>query len=219
MAMKMIRIAVVFCVVANALDHSAEDHVIVDCDPAGLTWSGLDVDDDLAILSLLAAADGCGEEVANSVTPISPIKILGITTCAGNAPQRHTFADASFLVRRLNLPSHTNQRIPVVQGASWWPPFASTWRSRTPTDASRFIVETVMDSPPRSVTVLALGPLTNVAQALQSENMIADRLKRIVIMGGDLSPTHLDLNFLSDAHAANIVLGANARKTLVPVQV
>ena len=28
-------------------------------DPAGLTWSGLDVDDDLALLALLAAAAGC----------------------------------------------------------------------------------------------------------------------------------------------------------------
>jgi len=34
-------------------------------------------------------------------------------------------------------------------------------------------------------------------------------------MGGDLDPSHLDLNFLSDVYAANIVLAADVAKTLV----
>ena len=34
-------------------------------------------------------------------------------------------------------------------------------------------------------------------------------------MGGDLEPSHLDLNMLSDPHAANIVLAADVPKTLV----
>jgi hypothetical protein len=39
--------------------HEEEIKLIIDADPAGLTWSGLDVDDDLALLALLAVAAGC----------------------------------------------------------------------------------------------------------------------------------------------------------------
>jgi len=162
------------------------------------------VDDDLALLALLAAASGC--KLA------SKVRILGVTTVAGNSLQRQTFADALYIAQRVN------RSLPVVQGASWWPPFATSWRPRGSSSASRFIVQTVMNEAPNTVTLLALGPLTNVAAALVSEPRIAGRLKRIVMMGGDLDPAHLDLNMLSDRDAASQVLSANVVKLLVPVQ-
>jgi inosine-uridine nucleoside N-ribohydrolase len=163
------------------------------------------VDDDLALLVLLAAAAGCRPAE-------SKVNILGVTTVAGNALQRHTFADA------LHISQRVNRSLPVLQGAAWWPPFATSWRPRGPSAASRFIVQTVLKEAPNSVTLLALGPLTNVAAALASEPQLAGRLKRIVIMGGDLDPDHLDLNMLSDLEAAYQVLCANVAKLLVPVQ-
>lgn len=189
-------------------DVAADDleNLIVDTDPAGFTWSGLDVDDDLAILALVAAASGC-----NPSSEVN-IKILGFTTVAGNGPQRHTFSDASYICRRLNL------TFPVLRGAAWWPPSADSIRPRLPTEASDFIVTTVMNASPKSVTLLALGPLTNVDAALTTEPLLAGLLKRVVIIGGDMRPDHLDLNLLSDIEAANRVLDSNVPKLLVPVQ-
>jgi len=63
-----------------------------------------------------------------------------------------------------------------------------------------------------------LGPLTNLATALITNAAVQDRLKQIVIMGGDLEPSHLDLNFVTDPRAANMVLTSRTPKILVPVQ-
>eukprot|EP00656_Telonema_subtile_P045191 TRINITY_DN5144_c0_g1_i1.p2 TRINITY_DN5144_c0_g1~~TRINITY_DN5144_c0_g1_i1.p2 ORF type:complete len:100 (-),score=22.42 TRINITY_DN5144_c0_g1_i1:18-317(-) len=55
--------------------------------------------------------------------------------------------------------------------------------------------------------MLTLGPLSNVARALELEPRIAERLVRIVIMGGELSgTTGLDLNFAMDRPAVNAVM-------------
>jgi hypothetical protein len=192
--------------VATLSPENEEHVVIIDTDPAGHSWSGLDVDDDMALLALVAAASGCRSS--------SKFSIAGITTVAGNGPQRHTFADAAYITRRLNL------SVPVVRGAAWWPPGLDSWRSQANrrSEASAFIVKTVLNSAPGTVTVLCLGPLTNMAAALDSEPLLVGRLRRIVIMGGDLEPLHLDLNMLSDRYAANRVLRADLEKRLVPVQ-
>ena len=150
----------------------AEELVILDCDPTGLSWSGLDVDDDLALLALVASASGCNPQQPAA----SKIRVVGVTTVAGNGPQRHTHEDASYLMRRLNL------SIPVLRGAAWWPPPLDSWRPRGKSAASDFIVKTVLQNADKRVTVLALGPLSNVAAALDSEPTLAGRLRRVIIM-------------------------------------
>jgi len=137
---------------------------------------------------------------------------ITLAQVAGNGPQRHTYADASYVCRRLNL------SLPVLRGAAWWPPSTDSIRPRGRTEASDFIVTTVMRASPKTITLLALGPLTNVAAALAAEPLLEERLKRVVIMGGDLRPDHLDLNLLSDVEAANRVLECRVPKLLVPVQ-
>ncbi len=51
--------------------------------------------------------------------------------------------------------------------------------------ATRLIVETLMNSRQR-ITLVPIGPLTNIALALRSEPRIQDRIQRIVLMGGRL---------------------------------
>ena len=50
-------------------------------------------------------------------------------------------------------------------------------------EMSPFIVDTVM-SRPGEVTLIAIGPLTNIAQAIRAEPEFAANVKRLVIMGG-----------------------------------
>ena len=47
-----------------------------------------------------------------------------------------------------------------------------------------FIVETLMREATSTVTLCAIGPLTNIALAIEKQPAIADRIERIVLMGG-----------------------------------
>ena len=83
---------------------------------------------------------------------------------------------------------------------------------------------------PQPVTIVALGPLTNLAEALLAQPALAGRIARIVIMGGawrvpgnieTLSPKsdnpHAEWNIFCDPYAADVVLRCGAPITLVPL--
>src|SRR5688572_30192407 len=75
-----------------------------------------------------------------------------------------------------------------------------------------FLIEQIMKSP-GEITLLAIGPLTNVALALRQEPRLVEALKEIIIMGGSLryegNTTALaEFNTYVDPHAAQIVYHA-----------
>lgn len=87
------------------------------------------------------------------------------------------------------------------------------------------LIETVL-AQPGAVTVLAIGPLTNLAVALTREPRLAGAVKRIVIMGGlvqrrldQLDMGYVEHNIRCDPEAASIVLRSGAPITLVPLDV
>jgi pyrimidine-specific ribonucleoside hydrolase len=88
------------------------------------------------------------------------------------------------------------------------------------------LAETIAGSD-RPVTILATGPLTNLAQVLDADPQLADGIARIVIMGGavdvdgnataDGSPAPAEWNFAADPAAAAMVLASGVPITLVPL--
>jgi inosine-uridine nucleoside N-ribohydrolase len=86
--------------------------------------------------------------------------------------------------------------------------------------AAEFIVRTVMDNP-GEITLVVLGPMTNIALALALEPELHNNVRRVVAMGGvlavmgNVSPV-ASANILGDAHAADIVLGTDWDVILVP---
>jgi len=76
----------------------------------------------------------------------------------------------------------------------------------------------------RDLTVIALGPLTNVARAIQLSPATMQQLGRLVIMGGaigvpgNVSPV-AEFNIFVDPHAADVVFRAGLPITLVPLDV
>ena len=92
-----------------------------------------------------------------------------------------------------------------------------------PVRAADLIVE-LAESGDERLTVIALGPLTNVARALRKSPRLAGRLERIVVMGGAVeSPgnvtSHAEFNTYNDPMAAAEVLDSGAPVTLVPLDV
>jgi purine nucleosidase len=97
----------------------------------------------------------------------------------------------------------------------------------SPQPAAGLIVDTVM-AHPRQITLVAIGPLTNVALALRREPRLAENLAGLVLMGGVVGGTHAlhlpwtEHNFRSDPEAAQIalrVVPAGAPVTIVPLDV
>ena len=92
------------------------------------------------------------------------------------------------------------------------------------------LLTSAMQSSPEKVVLVTLGPLTNVAEALQATPSLVNKLKMIYIMGGAVEvPGNIavsgvgidnkvaEWNIYVDPHAANIVFKSGAPITLVPL--
>ena len=86
-----------------------------------------------------------------------------------------------------------------------------------------FLIDQILSNP-GEMTVVAIGPLTNVALAIRREPRIVSLLKELIIMGGAIrhegNQTALaEFNTYVDPHAAHIVYHAGIPTTLVPLDV
>jgi inosine-uridine nucleoside N-ribohydrolase len=179
--------------------------ILIDTDPG--------IDDAMAVFYALASPE---------------LQVVGLTTVFGNA---HTPVCTQNALRLLEIADRID--IPVAEGAH--APMAMPFRG--PADfvhgtdgqgniddiapqvtaiaasATQFIVDTVMAAPGQ-ITLVPIGPLTNIALALQAEPALAANLAGIVLMGGNAfcggnaSPA-AEANILSDPEAADIVFGAD----------
>ena len=76
--------------------------------------------------------------------------------------------------------------------------------------AADFLVRVLRESPPGTITLCPLGPLTNVALALQRAPEVAGRIREIVLMGGGFSEggnttPAAEFNIYVDPQAADLV--------------
>ncbi|MCK6449831.1 MAG: nucleoside hydrolase [Alphaproteobacteria bacterium] len=186
--------------------------IILDCDPGQ--------DDAVAMLLALASPE---------------LDVLGVSTVAGNVPLPLTKQNA-LVVRELagpaDVPILAGAERPLrralvtaeeVHGASGLdgvdlpPPH----RTVDPRPAAAFIVEQVMAHPPGTVTLVPVGPLTNVAEAMRQEPRLARRLRGIVLMGGAIGVGNTtpaaEFNIFVDPEAAAIVFASGADLTMLPL--
>jgi inosine-uridine nucleoside N-ribohydrolase len=102
----------------------------------------------------------------------------------------------------------------------------------SPLSAVELLIQQIRESP-RKVVLFAIGPLTNVAEAMQQHPEIGDNIERIVIMGGavnvagNITPSGFkkvdnhtaEWNIYCDPYAAALVFASGAPITLVPLDV
>jgi len=86
-----------------------------------------------------------------------------------------------------------------------------------------FLIEKIM-SQPGEITLVAIGPLTNVALAIRQEPRLVHAVKEMIIMGGAIrhegNTTALaEFNAYVDPHAAHMVFHSGMPMTLVPLDV
>jgi purine nucleosidase len=88
---------------------------------------------------------------------------------------------------------------------------------------SDFLIEKILSNP-GEITLVAVGPLTNVALAIRKEPRVVNALKELIIMGGAIrhegNQTALaEFNTYVDPHAAHVVFHSGIPTTLVPLDV
>ncbi len=178
---------------------------------------GSDIDDALALTYLL-----CQPECA----------LLGVTTVTGQPEVRASLAEA--LCRAAgqgDVPIHVGAAKPLLlpvrqpdvpQAAA----LTAQWPHRTfggENTAAEFMRRTICERP-GEVTLLAIGPLTNIALLFALDRGIPALLRRVVLMGGQYyrrAPGRgvAEWNILNDPHAAAIVFGADVPLTAVGLDV
>ena len=198
--------------------------VIIDCDPGnGIT--GANVDDGLAI-ALALGSPGLSVEL--------------ITTVAGNTPSETGFNVAKDLVEQLglNVPVRKGADRALVEPPEPWREaldkrvhqahLAHLWQGvrqpqafTAPDEEAADAIGRLICANPGKITLVAIGPLTNVARALERYPQMAEAVQEIAIMGGvfALDDFIKDTNFGLDPEAAQRVLTSGATITLVPMDV
>ncbi|HEY4333972.1 MAG TPA: nucleoside hydrolase [Ilumatobacteraceae bacterium] len=187
------------------MSNPSPQRIIIDTDPG--------IDDAMAIFYALASP---------------ALDVVGLTTVFGNA---HVDVCTTNALRLLQIAGRAD--IPVAQGAAT--PLVAPYRgpvdfvhgddgqgnvhlppaefSALTIDAARFIVDMVMAAP-GELTLVPIGPLTNIALAMAIEPRLAANVAGIVLMGGSAfragnATPAAEANIFNDPEAADIVFGAD----------
>jgi len=100
-------------------------------------------------------------------------------------------------------------------------PLPETTLKKQDKNAIVWMIETVMQAEPQSISLVAVGPLSNVATAMRAEPDFAERLREIVIMGGgdrlSNASSAAEFNIWADPEAAEIVLQSGCEVTIIPL--
>jgi purine nucleosidase len=188
-------------------------HIVIDCDPGQ--------DDAIALLLALGSPD--------------KLDVLAVTTVAGNVPELVSNRNARQIleaVDRADIPVHSGSPRPLLRAFEPYHsdgsglPGVALPEPRTgaaPGHAVDAIIDAVRSNPARTVTLCALGPLTNVALALAKDPGIAELLAGIALMGGaaglgNVTPA-AEFNVITDPHAAAIVFGSGANITMFGLEI
>lgn len=163
------------------------------------------------------------------------LPIVGITGVAGNSTIRNVGRNIAYtldLLGRRDIPVFTGSSKPlkrsllqaVVHGKSGLEGAdTSDTRFRLTGDAPEKIIELVRRYP-KEITILTLGPLSNIARALRRDRAIESRIKEIVIMGGAIDVCGnknrvAEFNLFVDPEAADIVFRSSIPKVLIPIDI
>ena len=190
--------------------------IIIDTDPGQ--------DDAVAILLALASPE--------------EIEVLGITAVAGNVPLNLTKKNARIvceLAKKTDIKVFAGCDTPMkrplvtaehVHGKTGLdgPTLPDPQMPLQKQHAVDFIIETVRNNEAGTITLCPLGPLTNIATAIEKTPDIKEKVQESVLMGGapldvgHITPT-AEFNIYVDPEAAEIVFQSNIKITVLPLDV
>ncbi len=167
--------------------------------------------------------DDIDDALALSLALCSPeIELIGVTTVFGDTQKRaHLAAHILEVFRHEDIPVAAGQQMPLllrhrpsgVPQAAILDPCAPL-ATFSPFSAPELIIHAAL-AHHGNITLLCLGPLTNIATALIIEPRLFLAIKNIVMVGGTSGFPLPEWNIRSDAQAAKIVLASGIPITLL----
>jgi inosine-uridine nucleoside N-ribohydrolase len=169
------------------------------------------------------------------------VTIEAFTTVFGNGGVAVTARNAAYLAHRFGIaaPVFVGADVPLamprrvlathVHGHDGLGEtgLADGFHFDTPTEPAHAAIVRIIRANPGEISILAIGPLTNLALALAADPEIARLVREVVVMGGafgyggrrgNVSPV-AEANVANDPHAADAVLGAPWPVTMVGLDV
>jgi pyrimidine-specific ribonucleoside hydrolase len=187
--------------------------IIIDTDPG--------IDDAMAIflalrspeLKIEAITPVCGNVPLDLTLP-NALRLLEI---AGRADVPVAAGASHPLVRRLATAGHVHG-VNGLAGVEFPEPKIKPVHESAPE-----LIRRIVRDNPGEITIVAVGPLTNVALALRADPELASMIPAIAIMGGSLSGGNMtpaaEFNLYVDPEAARIVFDANIPLSMVGLDV
>jgi inosine-uridine nucleoside N-ribohydrolase len=164
------------------------------------------------------------------------LHVEAITAVSGNVPLELTLPNALRLmeiVGRTDIPVAAGASVPLVRrlitakyvhgnnglgGVDFPAP-----KIKPAADTATQLISRLVRSNPGQITIVAVGPLTNIATLLRADPEIAGMIPGIIIMGGSLSGGNItpaaEFNLYVDPEAARIVFDAGIPLTMVGLDV
>ena len=192
---------------------TSPQRILLDCDPGH--------DDAIAIMLATASPE---------------IELVGVTTVAGNSLLENTTRNALIvldMVNRPDIPVHSGRAAPLVHelrtaasmhgdgGLDGPVPNAPT-RKANSGNALGYI-ENVLEDEREPITLVATGPLTNMADVVTELGHLHHKIEQIVFMGGAIELGNwtpaAEFNILVDPEAAEIVMNSGLKLTMIGLEV
>ncbi len=180
---------------------------------------GTDIDDAMAI-TLAVVSD--------------EVNICGITTVYGDTEYRGQLAKKLVKLCDANIPVYCGVNKPLLRKRSIFMAGNEGVESQSRLNetieqmhAVDYIIKTILENPGQ-ISIVAIGPLTNIALAIIKEPRIIDQIDELIIMGGvtRLGSNSLDCklwteehNIVCDPEAADVVLNSGANIYLIGLDV
>ena len=177
--------------------------VYVDTD-VGLGTPGSEIDDGAALIFLLRNES---------------IKIVGAGSVFGNVP----IHDADLNLERLltwlggeQIPRGRGAEKPLIEDTAWFESWQSAygktlpWKSQPATHLSANLIIDTIRKCPGQVSILSLGPMTNLALAVRLDPSIIPLTREVIVMGGSFNVQNPEpeFNVRCDPEAAQIVFSS-----------
>ena len=166
------------------------------------------------------------------------IEVVGITTTFGNVTVQQAATNALYLtaIAGVDVPVTQGVATPWVKASEAPPDFIHgddglgnlltrqpTHNALDPRTSAQFIVD-MARAHPGEITLVAVGPLGNLATALKLAPELPGLLREVILMGGTvLEPGNVspvaEANIWNDPHAADLVFTAGWKLTMVGLDV
>ena len=189
--------------------------VIFDCDPGHDDALALFVAFGSPELDVVAVTTVCGNQTVDLVTR----NALAVIEIAGRTDDVVVARGAERPLERDHVPAAGIHGESGLDG----PELPATTGEVDPRPADQVIVDVVAAAPPGSVTLVATGPLTNLALALRRDPAIAERVAEVAVMGGAATQGNItpsaEFNIHVDPEAAAAVFAAAWPVTMMGLEV